>query len=342
MLLQIWAVGFPVGQNLPFDKAYAVFKAALFLPCLIQRVLPPVVGNALGIVVFKLLQLGVGVLRLTHAQNNRAGRVPAVQVADAALQAVVQGLVLSITVLPSLYRFVVWRTGCMGADFPAITPQGIVVSLLDFIVQLPQLVHKVSAAGIFNAHAAAALLLDRPQAALGQRGHSTADSRIKIQAARGNLAESKIHGLFVCRLQRQHLALRRVCPQIAQHFSCFSLTHTLVALGHLPQAAVLIQGQAFICHILKQAVDDFLVDVQLLGYCLFNSRFAFAQRLGAVDLVLCRIGDGPGFLDAPAHIPYQLINAGLCHGKGSIAQTGTLFSGQGCSPQLSSSLSSGM
>lgn len=158
--------------------------------------------------------------------------MPAVQVPDAALQAVVQFFKFSVAVLPPLYRLMVGGAGGVGTDFPAVAPQRVMVGVLDFIVQLAELIHDIPPAGIFNTDAAPTLLLNGAQAALRQRRHGAADGRVQVQCTCGNLPESKIHCTGVGCLQWLHLALRRIGPQVTQQFAGLALGHAGVGFGH--------------------------------------------------------------------------------------------------------------
>ena len=151
---------------------------------------------------------------------------------DAALQAVVQFFKFSVAVLPPLYRLMVGGAGGVGTDFPAVAPQRVMVGVLDFIIQLAELVHDVPPAGVLNANAAPALLFNGAQAALCQRRHGAADGRVQVQCTCGNLPERKIHCAGVGRLQRLHLALRRIGPQVTQQFAGLALGHAGVGFSH--------------------------------------------------------------------------------------------------------------
>ena len=332
--MQVWAFGLFIGQNLPAQVADGVFHGGLLLPGLVQRVMLAVVGDTPLIVLGKLLQLSLGVLRRVHAQNNWAGRMAAVQVPDTPLQAVVQLLILRITVLAALDRLMVWRAGRVGADLPAVTPQPVMVGFLDFIVQRAKLVHDVPPAGVLNADAPAGFLLYGAQAALGQRHHGTADRRFHVQHARRRLPEGKIQRPGVCILQRKHLAVRCRSPQVLQHLSRFALGHLGIGVGHLLQAAVILIRQAFVQDILKQAADNFLLQLQLLRDPPFDLFFAGAQCLGAVDLIFSGLGDGAGALDTAADVFDQVVDHGLGQGENGVLQPVALGAGHWYPPPL--------
>ena len=293
-----------------------------------------VVGDAFLVVLGKLLQLSLGVLRRVHAQNNRAGRMAAVQVADAPLQAVVQLLILRIAVLAALDRLMVRRTGSMGADFPAVTPHPVMVGFLDFIVQRAKLVHDVPPAGVLNADAPAGFLLYGAKAALGKRRDGAADCRFHVQHARRRLPEGKIQRPGVCILQRKYLAVRCRSPQGLQHLGCFAFGHLGIGVGHLLQAAVILIRQAFVQDILKQAADNFLLQLQLLRDLPLDLFFAGAQCLGAVDLVFSGVGDGAGAFDTAADVFDQVVDHGLGQGEGGILQPVALGAGHWYPPPL--------
>ena len=108
----------------------------------------------------------------------------------------------------------VGRARQVRTDLPAVAAKLIVRHLLHLVVQFTQLVHQVAAAGVLNAHAAPAFLFNGAQAALGQRRAGAADGGLRVQRARHGLAEGKVQCLRVGVLDGQHLALRRVRPQV--------------------------------------------------------------------------------------------------------------------------------
>ena len=226
------------------------------------------------------------------------------------------------------------RTGRVGTDLPAVTPQHIMICFLDFIVQRTELIHDVSPAGIFNADASAGFLLYCAQPSLGQRRHGAANRRFHVQHACRRLPEGKIQCPGVCILQREHLAVRGRAPQVLQHLSRFALGHLGIGVGHLLQAAVILIRQAFVQDILKQAADNFLLQLQLLRDPPFDLFFAGAQRLGTVDLIFSGVGDGAGALDTAADVFDQVVDHGLGQGEGGILQPVALGAGHWYPPPL--------
>lgn len=78
------------------------------------------VCNALGVGLFELLELFCGICRLGYSVKNGKGGMTAVKSTDSAHEAIVQLLVLIISVLLALYGFVVGSTRSMGGYFPAV------------------------------------------------------------------------------------------------------------------------------------------------------------------------------------------------------------------------------
>ena len=171
----------------------------------------------------------------------------------------------------------VWRAGRVGADLPAVTPQPVMVAFWTSSSSAPSWSMMYRRQAYSTADAPAGFLLYGAQAALGQRHHGTADRRFHVQHARRRLPEGKIQRPGVCILQRKHLAVRCRSPQVLQHLSRFALGHLGIGVGHLLQAAVILIRQAFVQDILKQAADNFLLQLQLLRDPPFDLFFAGAN-----------------------------------------------------------------
>ena len=100
------------------------------------------------------------------------------------------------------------------------------------------------------------------------------------------------------------------------------------------QASVIFKRQAFVQDILKQAADDFILQIQLFRDPPLDLFFAGAQCLGAVDLIFSGVGDGAGVPDAVADVFDQVVDHGLGQGEGGILQPVALGAGHWYPPPL--------
>ena len=139
--LPVCVVGLPGGNNLVFLLPDGSLQPALHLRGLIAGIVPALILKTPLVLRTKLGQLCAGVLRGGHTHDDAKGGVATVQSADAALEAVVQGLVFPVGVLLALDGLMVGGAVGVGGNLPSVAAKVIVRTLGYLLLHQAQAAH---------------------------------------------------------------------------------------------------------------------------------------------------------------------------------------------------------